>query len=146
MKKILVSLRKAVSSGKVTSFVSMNRTEHEGIPMTHQCISRVRPITDALYVLNGKWKLPVIFTLRENAQRFNEIMKSLEGITPKVLAKELRDLESNGFILRKVFPTTPVTVIYESTSYSDSLRGVLGELYSWGEQHREKIKESMRKA
>ena len=113
--------------------------------MTHQCIFRVRPITDALYVLNGKWKLPLIFTLRENAQRFNEIMKSLEGITPKVLAKELRDLESNGFILRKVFPTTPVTVIYESTAYSDSLRGVLKELYNWGDQHREKIKDSMRK-
>ena len=116
----------------------------EHVPTQHECISKVRPITDALYVLNGKWKLPLIFTLRENAQRFNEILKSVEGITPKVLAKELRDLESNGFIVRKVFPTTPVTVIYESTSYSDTLNGVLGELYNWGEQHRENIKQSMR--
>lgn len=122
----------------------MKLNANDGAPSKQECVSKVRPITDALYVLNGKWKLPLIFTLRENAQRFNEILKSVEGITPKVLAKELRDLESNEFIVRKVFPTTPVTVIYESTSYSDSLNGVLGELYNWGEQHREKIKQSMR--
>ncbi|WP_219225303.1 winged helix-turn-helix transcriptional regulator [Pedobacter antarcticus] len=122
----------------------MKLNANEGVPSKQECVSKVRPITDALYVLNGKWKLPLIFTLRENAQRFNEILKSVEGITPKVLAKELRDLENNEFIVRKVFPTTPVTVIYESTSYSDSLNGVLGELYNWGEQHREKIRHSMR--
>lgn len=122
----------------------MKLTVGEDVHTREECVSRVRPITDALYVLNGKWKLPLIFTLRENAQRFNEILKSVEGITPKVLAKELRDLESNEFIVRKVYSTTPVTVIYESTAYSDSLKGVLGELYNWGEQHREKIKQSMR--
>lgn len=124
----------------------MKLIENEAIPTTQECVSRVRPITDALYVLNGKWKLPLIFTLRQNPQRFNEILKSVEGITPKVLAKELRDLENNEFIVRKVFPTRPVTVIYESTRYSDSLKGVLEELYNWGEQHREKIKQSMRVA
>lgn len=133
-----------VSSGKAISFVGMKLIANEDIPTKQECVSKVRPITDALYVLNGKWKLPLIFTLRENAQRFNEILKSVEGITPKVLAKELRDLESNEFIVRKVFPTTPVTVFYESTSYSDSLNDVLGALYNWGEQHREKIKQSMR--
>lgn len=122
----------------------MKLNANEGVQTKQECVSKVRPITDALYVLNGKWKLPLIFTLRENAQRFNEILKSVEGITPKVLAKELRDLENNEFIVRKVFPTTPVTVIYESTSYSHSLNGVLGELYNWGEQHREKIRQSMR--
>lgn len=144
IKKIVVSSRKAVSSTKVTSFALMKLIENEMVKSKQECVSKVRPITDALYVLNGKWKLPLIFTLRQHPQRFNEILKSVEGITPKVLAKELRDLESNEFIVRKVFPTTPVTVIYESTTYSDSLQEVLQALYNWGDQHREKIKQSMR--
>lgn len=109
-----------------------------------ECSSSVSHIRDSLYVLNGKWKLPLIFSLREKARRFNDLQKVLDGITPKVLAKELKELELNGFITRKVYPTTPVTVIYEATSYSDSLRNVLEELKTWGAQHREKIRESMR--
>ena len=117
----------------------------EDVPTKLECVSKVRYISDALYVLNGKWKLPLIFTLRESPRRFNEILKLIDGITPKVLAKELKDLEMNEFIVRKVYPTTPVTVIYESTAYSDTLKNVLHELGDWGEQHREKIKQSIRK-
>ncbi len=111
---------------------------------TQECTSRVRYISDALYVLNGKWKLPLIFTLRQAPGRFNEILKSMDGITPKVLAKELRDLEINGFIVRKVYSTAPITGIYETTDYSDTLKKLLFELGDWGEQHREKIKQSIR--
>ncbi len=122
----------------------MKTIVNEEIPEKQECISKVRNISDALYVLNGKWKLPLIYTLREGPKRFNEILKSIEGITPKVLAKELRDLEINEFIVRKVYPTTPVTVIYEATAYSNTLKNVLYELDHWGEQHREKIKQSIR--
>lgn len=118
--------------------------EEEELIGKHQCVSHVRNITDALYVLHGKWKLPLIFTLRESPRRFNEIIQQLESITPKVLAKELRDLEINGFVERKVYPTTPVTVIYEATPYSDTLKNVLSELWQWGAQHREKIRQSIR--
>lgn len=129
---------------KVSTFTVMKTIVNEVIPPKHECISKSRNISDALYVLNGKWKLPLIYTLRESPRRFNEILKLIEGITPKVLAKELRDLEINEFIVRKVYPTTPVTVIYETTAYSDTLRNVLFELDQWGEQHREKIKQSIR--
>lgn len=122
----------------------MKSLVNEEVPAKQECISKVRHISDALYVLNGKWKFPLISTLREGPLRFNEILKLVEGITPKVLAKELRDLEINGIIERKVFPTTPVTVIYETTPYSDTLKNVLYELEKWGEQHREKVRESMR--
>ena len=50
----------------------------------------------------------------------------------------------NGFIERKVYPATPVIIIYETTSYSDTLKGVLNELGQWGELHIEKVKQSMR--
>ena len=122
----------------------MKTVVNEEVPAKQECISKVRHISDALYVLNGKWKFPLISTLREGPLRFNEILKLVEGITPKVLAKELRDLEINGLIERKVFPTTPVTVIYETTPYSNTLKNVLYELEQWGKQHREKIRQSMR--
>ena len=116
----------------------------EHIPARQECISNSRHISDALYVLNGKWKFPLISTLRESSLRFNEILKLVEGITPKVLAKELRELEINGLIERKVISTTPVSVVYESTSYSDTLKNVLYELAQWGKQHREKVRHEIR--
>jgi DNA-binding HxlR family transcriptional regulator len=92
-----------------------------------------------LYVLNGKWKLPLILALSEGPQRFNEIQRNLGEITPKILAKELRELEINEFVVRKVYATTPVTVTYELTPYSRSLDKVLEELRNWGMQHWQRI-------
>jgi len=124
--------------------VIMKSAIKEHIPARQECISNSRHISDALYVLNGKWKFPLISTLRESSLRFNEILKLVEGITPKVLAKELRELEINGLIERKVISTTPVSVVYESTSYSDTLKNVLYELAQWGKQHREKVRHEIR--
>jgi DNA-binding HxlR family transcriptional regulator len=108
------------------------------------CAGSLRNVLDALYVLNGKWKLALILSLVQAPKRFTELQHQLEGITPKVLAKELKDLELNDFIKRQVYPTKPVTIIYESTAYSHTLKTVLHELSTWGAQHRKKIKESLR--
>jgi DNA-binding HxlR family transcriptional regulator len=124
----------------------MKATANPPVPSKEECVASVSHIRDALYVLNGKWKLPLIFSLSESPKRFGELQRAMDGITPKVLAKELKELELNEFVVRKVYPTTPVTVIYEATSYSDSLGSVLCELKTWGAQHREKIKASIRKA
>jgi DNA-binding HxlR family transcriptional regulator len=103
------------------------------------CKSSVNAIRDALYVLNGKWKLPLIAALTTGPKRFNDIQRELVDITPKILSKELKELELNEFLERKVFSTTPVTVTYELTPYSQSLSNVLEELRKWGEQHRQRI-------
>jgi len=110
-----------------------------------ECANSLKNVLDALYVLNGKWKLALILSLVQSSKRFNEIQHELSGISAKVLAKELKDLELNDFISRKVYPTIPVSIIYEATGYSRTLKNVLGELSAWGEQHREKVKQSMRK-
>lgn len=110
------------------------------------CKAHINAVKDALYVLNGKWKLPLIVSLMDGPKRFGEIQRSLDEITPKILSKELKELELNEFVERKVYPTTPVTVTYELTPYSDSLKKVLEELQQWGMQHRERIRESMKKS
>lgn len=118
---------------------------NEPLPTKAECNSSLRNILDSLYVINGKWKLAVILCLMHSPKRFNEIQQEVTGISAKVLAKELKDLELNEFITRNVYPTTPVSIIYEATGYSHTLKDVLRELSAWGEQHREKIKQSMRR-
>ncbi len=109
-----------------------------------KCESSLKNVLDALYVLNGRWTLPVVLSLMNKPKRFNEIQKTVSGISPKVLAKELKDLEQNEFVKRNVYPTIPVTILYEATEYSQTLQNVLRELDVWGAQHRERIKQSMR--
>jgi DNA-binding HxlR family transcriptional regulator len=103
------------------------------------CAGGVAGVRDALYVLNGKWKLPLIFTLSSGPMRFKDIQRSLGEITPKVLSKELKELELNEFVIRNVYSTTPVTVTYQLTPYSQSLDKVLLELKDWGVKHRQRI-------
>ncbi len=118
---------------------------NEHIPSKVACTNSLKNVLDALYVINGKWKLAVILCLMQSSKRFSEIQHGVTGISSKILAKELKDLELNDFIKRNVYPTTPVSIIYEATEYSRTLKNVLGELSVWGEQHREKVKQSMRK-
>jgi DNA-binding HxlR family transcriptional regulator len=103
------------------------------------CTAAVGAVRDTLYVLNGKWKLPLITVLSNGPQRFNDIQRALVDITPKILSKELKELELNEFVERKVFSTTPVTVTYELTAYSQSLNSIVDELRKWGLQHRQRI-------
>ncbi|MCC9065444.1 winged helix-turn-helix transcriptional regulator [Flavobacterium piscisymbiosum] len=124
----------------------MKTIEDEILPTKEACAGSLKNILDALYVLNGKWKIALILSLIQSPKRFNEIQKEITGISPKVLANELKDLELNDFVKRNVYPTTPVSIIYEATDYSRSLKSVIRELSNWGEQHRERIKESMRKS
>jgi DNA-binding HxlR family transcriptional regulator len=123
----------------------MKVIKNEPLPGVADCAHSLKNVLDALYVINGKWKLAVILCLVQSQKRFNEIQHEITGVSAKVLAKELKDLELNGFITRNVYPTTPVSIIYEATGYSRTLKNVLGELSAWGEQHREKIKNSMRR-
>ena len=121
-----------------------NLAEEPMVRTKEACYASINAVKDALYVLNGKWKLPLIIALSEGAMRFNEIQRALGDITPKILSKELRELELNEFVERKVFSTVPVTVIYELTPYSRSVDKILHELRAWGFEHRERIIASRR--
>jgi DNA-binding HxlR family transcriptional regulator len=122
----------------------MEITVNEKLPGIVECAGSLKNVIDALYVLNGKWKLPLILSLVQSPKRFNEIQNDIGSISSKILAKELKHLEVNEFITRSVYPTTPVTILYEATDYSRTLQNVMRELSAWGGQHREKVKQSMR--
>jgi DNA-binding HxlR family transcriptional regulator len=104
-----------------------------------ECTDMIRPVNDALEVLNGKWKLPIIISLSFGNKRFSEMSKEIPKITDRMLSKELRDLELNQLVKRTVYDTFPVTVEYSLTDYGDSLDKVITELRKWGTQHRKRI-------
>lgn len=121
----------------------MKTFENETLPTKTECAGSLRNVIDAMYVLNGKWKLALILCLVQSSKRFGEIQNEITGISPKVLSNELKDLELNYLISRKVYPTTPVSIIYEATEYSHTLKCLLSELSDWGEQHRKKIRQTI---
>ena len=109
-----------------------------------ECKATLNAIADALYVIGGKWKLRIIVALKEGNKRFNNLHRVIEGISAKVLSSELKDLELNGFVSRKVFTGTPVIVEYELSEYAESLNEVLQALSEWGAMHRQSVKKSIR--
>jgi DNA-binding HxlR family transcriptional regulator len=104
-----------------------------------ECSRMLLPINDALQVLNGKWKLQIIMALSFGKKRFKQLQREIPGITPKVLSKELKDLEMNDLAKRTVYDTSPITVEYELLPYGKSLRPMIDELHKWGTKHRKRI-------
>lgn len=99
----------------------------------------VLAVNDTLNVISGKWKLPIIGSLLYNKKRFTEIQKNIPKITPRMLSKELKELELNGMITRMVYNTTPVSVEYELTDSAKSLGEVLDKMLEWGLNHRKTV-------
>lgn len=103
------------------------------------CPKTMLSIKDALEVLEGKWKLLILFSLSDGPKRFKEISREVVGITDKTLSKELKLLEMNQLVKREVFDTFPPKVQYSITEHGVSLEHVLDALHFWGLLHREKI-------
>ena len=104
-----------------------------------ECVEYIRPVRDVLDLINGKWKLPILIALAFGNKRFKELERDVEGITPRMLSKELRDLEANQLITRTVYDTVPVTVEYALTSYGKTLDDVIVAMRDWGKKHRSKL-------
>ena len=104
-----------------------------------ECLNAILPVKDALDVLSGRWKLPILIALSFGNKRFKEISKDVQGITDKVLSKELKDLETNQLITRTVYDTFPPTVEYAATEHGQSLFNVIAALREGVMKHRDKI-------
>ena len=105
------------------------------------CAEKLQAVGDSLYAIGGKWKLRVIIALSQGHCRFNDLQRTITGISGKVLSSELKELELNGFVKRNVqAENNPVIVEYELTPYSQTLKDVVYALIKWGVLHREKIK------
>ncbi|AKD02311.1 helix-turn-helix domain-containing protein [Pontibacter korlensis] len=100
----------------------------------------MRAVQDSMDVLSGKWKIPIISSLcYYNKRRFSDILNDIEGISNRMLSKELKDLEINKLIKRTILDTQPITVQYELTQHGITLKTIINNLTEWGIEHRKKI-------
>jgi DNA-binding HxlR family transcriptional regulator len=114
-------------------------TENEQSRDMTECKRRMLPVLDALTVLSGKWKFPIIIALSHNNKRFKEIIRAVPGLTDKTLSKELKEMAEDQLIERIVYETFPPKVEYYLTDHAKSLTDIIEMLREWGLQHREKI-------
>ncbi len=112
--------------------------------LTAECTKIIAAVSDALYAIGGKWKLMIIIAIARGNSRFTEIQRQVKGISARVLSNELKEMEMNGFIIKKVSVGYPVSIEYELLPYSHTLEEVVGAITRWGMQHREKIKADMK--
>ena len=96
----------------------------------------VLALHDTMNVVSGKWKLPIIAALLYGRNRFKDLQENIEKITPRMLSKELKELEINGIVERIVYHQTPVSVEYKLTGSGKTIIDVIDAMIDWGLTHR----------
>lgn len=96
------------------------------------------PVEAALEVIGGKWKGVILYHLLSNTMRFNELRRVMPDITQRMLTKQLRELESDNLVFRKVYPEVPPKVEYSMTAYGKTLAPVIHSLQEWGSHYLER--------
>lgn len=132
----MVSANKKISNGNC---YQMEENYHQDKVCTSKDLLAVR---DALDALSGKWKLQILISLLNGARRFKEIARDIEGISDRMLSKELKELEANQLVERKMYDAFPPVVEYNTTAHTRSLHTVIYALKEWGYLHRKTILEN----
>ena len=95
------------------------------------------PVATTVQLIGNKWKLLILKNLLVRPWRFNELQKSLEGISQKVLSESLRSLESDGIVIRTVYAEVPPRVEYSLSELGETLRTILDAMQAWGMEYTE---------
>jgi len=93
------------------------------------------PLAALLDVVGGKWKCIILWWVMDGPQRFSQLRNNMPGVTQKMLTQQLRDLERDGFLTRKVFAEVPPRVEYSATPLTHTLRPVLVAMHDWSARH-----------
>jgi DNA-binding HxlR family transcriptional regulator len=110
-----------------------------GAKQADVCEGKLMVARDAIEVIQGKWRIPIIISLTYGNKRFGEIHRDIADISPKMLSQELKALEINKIITRTVYDTMPITVEYSLTPLGASARALVDELLKWGLHFRKEI-------
>lgn len=97
------------------------------------------PVELTLLLISNKWKVLIIRDLLNGTKRFNELKKSINNISQKVLTSNLREMEENNLLTRKVYPEIPPRVEYTLTDIGYSLKTLLNDMDKWGTWYRSEV-------
>ena len=97
------------------------------------------PVEATIDVIGGKWKTLILWWLHQRTYRFAELRRLIPAITEKMLTRQLRELEADGIVHRRIYPTVPPRVEYSLTEYGRSLKSALRVICDWGRIHMARI-------
>jgi len=97
------------------------------------------PVELTLLLISNKWKVLIIRDLLDGTKRFSELKKSINNISQKVLTSNLREMEENNLLTRKVYPEVPPRVEYTLTNIGYSLKTLLDDMDKWGTWYRNEV-------
>jgi DNA-binding HxlR family transcriptional regulator len=98
-------------------------------------LAAICPMHNVMRVLGGRWKIALLYFIHQDHNRFSLLQKKLPFITTKMLSTQLKELEQDNLVKRKVYAEVPPRVEYSLTAKGKSLLPVLEDLYIWGEKH-----------
>lgn len=98
------------------------------------------PVATTVQMIGSKWKLLILRNLLQRPYRFNELQKSLEGISQKVLTDSLRSMEADGIITRTVYPEVPPRVEYALSELGETMRPIIKSMEIWGMDYKSRKK------
>ncbi len=87
----------------------------------------------ALEIIGGKWKLVILYNLFEGTKRFGELRRAMPNVTQRMLTRQLRELEEDGLVRRKVYTQVPPKVEYSLTDTGESLESIVRQIDEWGD-------------
>ena len=93
------------------------------------------PVERTLFLISNRWKVLILRDLMEGTKRFSQLRRSVTGISQKVLTANLRDMEEQGLLTRKVYPEVPPRVEYTLTDLGRSLKPILDAMRDWGDTY-----------
>ncbi len=97
------------------------------------------PVATTVSLIGSKWKLLIMRNLLGRPWRFNELQKSIDGISQKALTEALRSMEADGIVVRKAYPEVPPRVEYSLTELGESMRPIIKSMESWGVTYKEQM-------
>ena len=93
------------------------------------------PVVYCMNIIGGKWKPSIIHMIRTDRNRYSILLKNITEISKQTLTNQLRELEADGIIERKIFAEIPPRVEYTITAYGKTLLPIIDNMYQWGAQH-----------
>ncbi len=117
------------------NYPKVTNNDINGFRMKKKCSKSTCKVSNTIQLIGNKWVLNILFRLLDGTKRFGELKKSIEEISPKMLTQQLRKMEGDGLVKRKIYPEIPPRVEYSLSEKGKALQPVIEKIVEWGNEY-----------